>query len=66
MLLNGVQLRKAKKYFASSKKCCVCGKKNDLLTLEDRIYECECGNCIDRDLNAAINLCNLNKYKIVV
>ena len=64
--LNGVQLRKAKKYFASSKKCCVCGKKNESLTLEDRIYECDCGNYIDRDLNAAINLCNLKKYKIVV
>lgn len=30
------------------------------------MYICpECGMIINRDLNAAINLCNLNKYKVI-
>ena len=44
-------------WFASSKKCSKCGHIKSDLTLKDRIYKCnECGNVIDRDLNAAINL----------
>ena len=27
--------------------------------LENREYSCECGNVLDRDLNAAINIKNL-------
>ena len=43
--------------FPSSKKCSRCGNKKSDLKLSDRIYKCnECGNVIDRDLNAAINL----------
>ena len=64
--LYNIELRRADKFFASSKKCCICGRKNKSLKLSDRIYTCECGNTIDRDLNAAINLCNLHKYEIVV
>ena len=64
--LYNIELRRANKFFASSKKCCICGRKNKSLKLSDRIYTCECGNTIDRDLNAAINLCNLHKYEIVV
>lgn len=47
----------AYKKFPSSKKCSKCGNIKSDLTLKDRIYKCnECGNVIDRDLNAAINL----------
>jgi putative transposase len=61
-----VELRLANKYFASSKKCCVCGCKKKDLSLSDRMYFCEeCGNLMDRDLNAAHNLCKLEKYTIV-
>lgn len=61
-----IELRIANKYFASSKKCSNCGNKKKDLTLEDRMYICpECGMIINRDLNAAINLCNLNKYKVI-
>ena len=60
-----IELRIADKYFASSKKCCICGHKNKNLTLNDRIYKCpKCGNEIDRDLNVAINLYNLKRYSI--
>ena len=45
------------RWFPSSKTCCVCGWKNDNLTLKDREFVCEeCGNIIDRDMNAAINI----------
>ena len=47
----------ANQWFASSKKCSKCGNKKSDLKLSDRIYKCDkCGNVIDRDLNAAINL----------
>lgn len=61
-----IELRIADKYFASSKKCSNCGHKNKDLTLENRVYVCDkCGLFIDRDLNAAINLCNLKKYSVM-
>ena len=63
------KLRLANKYFSSSKTCSSCGNKKNNLSLSDREYHCdECGLTIDRDLNAAINLCNLKKkyYKVIV
>ena len=47
------------RFFPSSKLCSgkECGKKNEALTLKDRIFSCpHCGYQIDRDLNAAKNL----------
>ena len=35
-----------------------CGVIKEDLKLSDRIYTCECGLNIDRDLNAAINIRN--------
>ena len=48
----------ADRYYASSKTCSACGTKKNNLTLRDRIFNCECGLSIDRDINAAINLSN--------
>jgi putative transposase len=46
--------------FYSTRTCCKCGHIEPHLNLDKRIYHCpECGNEIDRDLNAAINLRNL-------
>jgi len=45
------------RWFPSSKTCHVCGTIHDL-KLSDRVMNCDCGNVIDRDLNAAINLRN--------
>ena len=60
------ELRIAYKYFASSKICCICGNKRKKLTLNDRVYKCDvCGNIIDRDENASINLYHTKKYSIV-
>jgi len=40
----------------TSRTCSCCGKIKYNLTLGDRIYNCLCGNSIDRDRNAAINM----------
>ena len=53
---RGKYLIKVDRYFASSKICSVCGKKKEELSLSDRIYYCECGNRMDRDVNAAVNI----------
>ena len=55
--LYGIEFLKADRFFPSSKLCCKCGCKKDKLKLSERTYHCEhCGNIMDRDLNAAINL----------
>ena len=55
-LWYGSELIEADRFFPSSKLCSVCGQVKEDLTLKDRTYECNCGNIVDRDLNAAINL----------
>jgi putative transposase len=52
------------RFFPSSKMCCECGQIKDDLTLEDRVYVCDCGNVIGRDLNASINLENYGLNKL--
>ena len=59
---NGIQFIQADRYFPSSKLCSCCGKIKHDLKLKDRVYKCDCGNIIDRDLNASINL---SKYCLV-
>lgn len=58
---HGIEFVEVDKWYPSSKMCSCCGKIKKDLKLSERIYKCECGNEIDRDLNAAINLAN---YKI--
>ena len=53
---QGKELVKVDRFFPSSKRCSVCGRIKDDLSLSDRIYRCNCGNCMDRDVNAAINI----------
>ena len=61
-----IELRIADKFFASSKTCSLCGKKNKDLKLSDRMFICpHCGYKIDRYLNASINLCNTKKYSLI-
>lgn len=51
---------KADMFYPSSKICSVCGVVKDKLTLKERTFKCDdCGNAMDRDLNAAINLKNM-------
>lgn len=53
---RGKYLMRVDRYFPSSKTCSCCGKVKDKLPLSERIYRCECGNEMDRDVNAAINI----------
>ena len=53
---RGKKLVRVDRFFPSSKKCCKCGNIKKELKLSDRVYLCACGNRIDRDLNAAINI----------
>ncbi|WP_031409269.1 RNA-guided endonuclease InsQ/TnpB family protein [Geobacillus vulcani] len=54
---NGVKLILADRFFPSSKTCSHCGAVKDKLSLSERTFVCdECGNKIDRDVNASINL----------
>ena len=55
---NGIELVVADRFYPSSKTCSKCGNINKALKLSDRVYKCECGLSIDRDLNASINLSN--------
>lgn len=52
----GIKVVFADKFYPSSKTCICCGKVKKDLKLSERIYRCVCGNVIDRDLQAAINL----------
>ncbi|WP_338400100.1 RNA-guided endonuclease InsQ/TnpB family protein [Clostridium perfringens] len=61
---NNIELRIVDRFYPSSKTCSQCGKIKKDLKLSDRIYRCNCGLAIDRDLNASINLKNVKKYKI--
>ena len=60
-LWNNINFITADRFFPSSKLCSVCGNIKKDLKLSDRIYVCECGNVIDRDYQASVNLCNYGK-----
>ena len=53
---NNIPVIIADRFFPSSKLCSCCGSIKKDLKLSDRIYKCECGNVIDRDFQAALNL----------
>ena len=53
---NTIPVIIADRFFPSSKLCSCCGNIKKDLKLSDRIYKCECGNVIDRDYQAALNL----------
>jgi putative transposase len=55
-VLYGNRLIVADRFYPSSKKCSICGRVKARLSLGERIFQCECGNVIDRDDNAARNL----------
>ena len=55
---TGARLHVVNRWYRSSKTCSGCGSVKDKLSLSERTYTCEgCGLVLDRDLNAAINIC---------
>lgn len=58
---NNIEFITADRYYPSSKMCSCCGNVKKDLKLKDRTYICtECGNVIDRDYQASVNL---KRYK---
>ena len=53
---NNIPVIIADRFFPSSKLCSCCGEIRKDLKLSDRIYRCDCGNIIDRDFQASLNL----------
>lgn len=56
---NNIKFIQVNRFYPSSKLCSECGHINQSLKLSDRTFICpECGNEIDRDYQASINLRN--------
>jgi putative transposase len=55
--MTGANLVAVDRFFPSSKTCHLCGTIHPM-KLSDRVMVCDCGNVMDRDLNAAMNLKN--------
>ena len=53
--LSGGQVILADRWFPSSKTCSACGQLH-AMPLSQRVMVCDCGNVMDRDVNAAKNL----------
>ena len=53
---NNIPVIIADRFFPSSKLCSCCGNVKKDLKLSDRVYRCECGNVVDRDFQASLNL----------
>ena len=53
---NNIPVILADRFFPSSKLCSCCGVIKKDLKLSDRIHRCDCGNVIDRDFQASLNL----------
>lgn len=54
---RGREIIRVDAFYPSTKTCSNCGKIKDM-PLSERIYNCECGLSLDRDINAAINIRN--------
>ena len=55
--LYGIAVVISDRFYPSSKTCHACGHVKRDLKLSDRTYRCvKCGNVVDRDINASINL----------
>lgn len=63
---NGVTIKKADRFYPSSKTCSVCGNVKEDLKLSERVYHCHfCGATLDRDYNASLNLLGLLNQRII-
>lgn len=56
-VMTGARVVVIDRFFPSSKTCSQCGTIHDM-KLSDRVMVCDCGNVLDRDLNAALNIRN--------
>ena len=63
---NDIEIRIVSRFYPSSKKCHNCGHIKKDLKISDRTYICECGYIENRDINAALNLRDADKYSIAI
>lgn len=56
-VMTGAHVVVIDRFFPSSKTCSQCGTIHPM-KLSDRVMVCDCGNVLDRDLNAALNIRN--------
>jgi putative transposase len=57
----GSTIKVVSRWYPSSKKCSSCGWIDEDQMLSDRMFVCmDCGNVLDRDMNAAQNLAASN------
>ena len=60
---RSIAVRLVDRFYPSSKTCSNCGSYKKDLKLSQRVYHCDnCQETIDRDLNAALTLANVDKY----
>ena len=60
---RSIEVRLVDRFYPSSKTCSNCGSYKKDLKLNQRVYHCNtCQEKVDRDLNAAINIANTDKY----
>lgn len=59
-----VEVRIIDRFYPSSKLCSCCGQIKTDLKLSDRVYKCDCGNIIDRDYQASLNIRDCQIYKV--
>jgi transposase, IS605 OrfB family, central region len=62
---NNIKFIEVNRFYPSSKTCSICGIINKDLKLKNRVFKCECGNILDRDYNASLNLARYGKQLIV-
>lgn len=56
---EGTQFKKVGRFYASTQTCSKCGKIHpEMKNMQKRVLKCDCGNIINRDYNAAINIKN--------
>ncbi|MDF2673394.1 MAG: transposase [Clostridiales bacterium] len=58
---NNIKFIEAPRFYPSSKLCCICKNIKSDLKLSDRVCRCSCGNVIDRDYQASVNLYDYGK-----
>ena len=55
----------ADKFFPSSQNCSKCGERHtEMKDVTNRTLKCKCGNIIDRDYNAALNLLKFGEFVV--
>jgi len=60
---HNIIVRLVDRFYPSSKTCSNCESYKKDLKLSQRVYSCDnCGEMVDRDLNAALNIAKTDKY----